>query len=107
MSMDIKADKKIQKTDAADEKVSKRCGFLYDENGRKKDKKFIAVELIPPFNTDDEKLLESAHYLKNAGVDVLTFPDSPSGRTKSRFCPYGSKSLQGNRYRCNASCMLS
>ena len=37
MSMDIKADKKIQKTDAADEKVSKRCGFLYDENGRKKD----------------------------------------------------------------------
>ena len=48
----------------------------------KKDKKFIAVELIPPFNTDDEKLLESAHYLKNAGVDVLTFPDSPSGRTR-------------------------
>ena len=30
MSMDIKADKKIQKTDAADEKVSKRCGFLYE-----------------------------------------------------------------------------
>lgn len=82
MSMDIKADKKIQKADTADEKVSKKCGFLYDENGRKKDKKFIAVELIPPFNTDDEKLLESAHYLKNAGVDVLTFPDSPSGRTR-------------------------
>lgn len=82
MSMDIKADKKIRKADSADEKVSKKCGFLYDENGRKKDKKFIAVELIPPFNTDDEKLLESAHYLKNAGVDVLTFPDSPSGRTR-------------------------
>ena len=44
--------------------------------------KIIAVELAPPFDADDEKLLESAHLLKNAGVDVLTFPDSPSGRTR-------------------------
>ena len=59
-----------------------RHGFLYDENGERKQKKLIAVELAPPFNADDEKLLESAHLLKNAGVDVLTFPDSPSGRTR-------------------------
>ena len=58
------------------------CGFLYDENGVKKRKKLIAVELAPPFNTDDEKLLEAAHFLKSAKVDVLTFPDSPSGRTR-------------------------
>ena len=59
-----------------------RHGFLYDENGERKQKKLIAVELAPPFDADDEKLLESAHLLKNAGVDVLTFPDSPSGRTR-------------------------
>ncbi|WP_333650381.1 bifunctional homocysteine S-methyltransferase/methylenetetrahydrofolate reductase [Lacrimispora sp.] len=59
-----------------------RKGFLYDENGERKKKKFIAVELAPPFNADDEKLLEAAHILKNADVDVLTFPDSPSGRTR-------------------------
>ncbi len=80
--MDIKSEKHIEKSIAATTKNPVNCGFLYDETGRKKDKKFIAVELIPPFNTDDEKLLESAHYLKNAGVDVLTFPDSPSGRTR-------------------------
>lgn len=80
--MDIKSEKHIEKSIAVTAKNPVNCGFLYDETGRKKDKKFIAVELIPPFNTDDEKLLESAHYLKNAGVDVLTFPDSPSGRTR-------------------------
>ena len=80
--MDIKSEKHIEKSIAVMAKNPVNCGFLYDETGRKKDKKFIAVELIPPFNTDDEKLLESAHYLKNAGVDVLTFPDSPSGRTR-------------------------
>lgn len=59
-----------------------RRSFIYDEKGNRKNKKLIAVELAPPFNADDEKLLESAHILKNADVDVLTFPDSPSGRTR-------------------------
>lgn len=45
--------------------------------------KLIAVELAPPLNGDDEKLISSALYLKNKGVDVLTFPDSPSGRTRA------------------------
>lgn len=30
----------------------------------------------------DEKILEAAYRLKDAGVDVVTFPDSPSGRTR-------------------------
>lgn len=60
----------------------KKRGFLYDENGELKKKKLIAVELAPPFDANDEKLLESAHSLIGAGVDVLTFPDSPSGRTR-------------------------
>ncbi|MGN1188666.1 MAG: methylenetetrahydrofolate reductase, partial [Lachnospiraceae bacterium] len=60
----------------------KRKGFLYDQDGNIRNKKFIAVELAPPFDANDEKLLESAHALVGAGVDVLTFPDSPSGRTR-------------------------
>lgn len=48
-----------------------------------KKEKLIAVELAPPLNGDDEKLISSAIYLKNKGVDVLTFPDSPSGRTRA------------------------
>ncbi len=60
----------------------KKMGFFYDENGNLKEKKLIAVELAPPANADDEKLLEAAHMLQKSGVDVLTFPDSPSGRTR-------------------------
>lgn len=60
----------------------KKKGFLYDADGNIKKKKFIAVELAPPFDANDGKLLESAHALTGAEVDVLTFPDSPSGRTR-------------------------
>lgn len=45
-------------------------------------RKLVAVELAPPFDADDDNLLESAYLLKKAGVDLLTFPDSPSGRTR-------------------------
>lgn len=44
--------------------------------------KYIAVELAPPMDANDEKILEAASSLKDVGVDVLTFPDSPSGRTR-------------------------
>lgn len=47
-----------------------------------KDRKLIAVELAPPFNADDEKLMDAANRLKNCAVDAVTFPDSPSGRTR-------------------------
>lgn len=49
----------------------------------KEGKKLIAVELAPPFGSDDEKLMDAAHLLQRSGVDVLTFPDSPSGRTRA------------------------
>lgn len=49
----------------------------------KSDKKLIAVELAPPLGSDDEALMDAAHLLKKSGVDVLTFPDSPSGRTRA------------------------
>mgnify|MGYP004504974183 FL=1 len=44
--------------------------------------KLIAVELAPPLNANDANVLKGAHMLKELGVDVLTFPDSPSGRTR-------------------------
>lgn len=59
-----------------------RKGFLYDASGLPKSGKLIAVELAPPLDADDKKLLAAANELKNCNVDVLTFPDSPSGRTR-------------------------
>lgn len=49
----------------------------------KAEEKLIAVELAPPVDSDDEKLMEAAHILENSGVSVVTFPDSPSGRTRA------------------------
>ncbi len=64
------------------EKTVIKKSFFRNADGTIKDKKLIAVELAPPFGADDKKLLEAAHMLKGLGVDVLTFPDSPSGRTR-------------------------
>ncbi len=57
----------------------KDCSFYAEKEG----KKLIAVELAPPLGSDDEKLMDAAHLLLKSGVDVLTFPDSPSGRTRA------------------------
>lgn len=57
--------------------------FYSDKLKSANGKKLIAVELAPPFGIDDEKLMDAAHLLKKNGVDVLTFPDSPSGRTRA------------------------
>lgn len=45
--------------------------------------KLIAVELAPPVDSNDQKVLDAAHILKQSHVDVVTFPDSPSGRTRA------------------------
>lgn len=55
------------------------ASFFAGKNG----KKLIAVELAPPLGSDDEALMDAAHLLEKSGVDVLTFPDSPSGRTRA------------------------
>lgn len=61
---------------------SVKNGFFRNPDGSLKQKKLIAVELAPPANVNDEKLMEAAHILEKADVDVVTFPDSPSGRTR-------------------------
>lgn len=45
--------------------------------------KVIAVELDPPYNADGEKLLACARTLSEYPVDVLTFADSPMGRSRA------------------------
>lgn len=65
------------------EKDSVKRSFFRNADGSVKSKKLVAVELAPPLNADDEKLLQAAEILKGCDVDVLTFPDSPSGRTRT------------------------
>ncbi|MDR3120635.1 MAG: homocysteine S-methyltransferase family protein, partial [Clostridiales bacterium] len=45
--------------------------------------KILAVELDPPLNANYTKLMEDAIRLKNQGVDILTFADSPTGRARA------------------------
>lgn len=73
--------KEKRETAKIDEKKIIR-DFAFFANRENPGKKLIAVELAPPVNANDEKLLESARMLKASGADVLTFPDSPSGRTR-------------------------
>ena len=63
------------------EEVKKGTVKDYSFFGGKK-KKLIAVELAPPIDANDEKIMDAANRLKNCAVDVVTFPDSPSGRTR-------------------------
>lgn len=83
-TVDLTPTVKSDKTSAnnENEKPVIKNSFFRNAYGTIKDKKLIAVELAPPFGADDKKLLEAAHMLKGLGVDVLTFPDSPSGRTR-------------------------
>lgn len=69
----------IEGTEPEKPSVSENHAFYAGKEG----KKLIAVELAPPLGSDDAKLMEAAHLLEVAGVDVVTFPDSPSGRTRA------------------------
>lgn len=44
--------------------------------------KVIAVELDPPYDADIDRVMECAHLLKTVGTDVITFADSPLGRSR-------------------------
>lgn len=65
--------------ETAEEKTVIDASFYKGKEG----KKLIAVELAPPLGVDDEKIMDAAFLMKESGVDVLTFPDSPSGRTRA------------------------
>lgn len=44
--------------------------------------KVVIVELDPPFDKNDDKVLNSAKILKECDVDLLTLSDSPLGRAR-------------------------
>lgn len=71
--------KKILKEEAelAVEVVQNEFYSLFD-----KSRKVIAVELDPPFDANDSKILECANKLKELMVDVVTIADSPMGRSR-------------------------
>lgn len=78
----IRMEKPVRKT------PERNSGFWY---GKTAGEKLIAVELSPPPGANDEKVMEAAFRLKNQKVDVVTFPDSPSGRTRADSILMGLK----------------
>jgi methionine synthase / methylenetetrahydrofolate reductase(NADPH) len=44
--------------------------------------KVIAVELDPPYDADVDQIIECAHSLKASNIDMITFADSPMGRSR-------------------------
>ncbi len=75
--------KKYKPSEAADNALQPNVTDNSFYRTVKPEDKLIAVELAPPVDSDDEKLMEAAHILQNSGVNVVTFPDSPSGRTRA------------------------
>lgn len=49
----------------------------------KSGQKVVAVELDPPYDSDYEKIMEHAQYLKDRNVDIITMADSPGGRSRA------------------------
>lgn len=45
-------------------------------------KKVIAVELDPPYDSNDEKIMNCVEALKNTSADIITIADSPMGRSR-------------------------
>lgn len=82
LSRQVSVVKKSVKEESKAEKASENPVPL-KKKWFESDKKLIAVELSPPPAAHDEKLMEAAHLLKAYQVDVVTFPDSPSGRTRA------------------------
>lgn len=76
----VQPEKNVSLSTSEHEKITKKDNSFF---AGKAGKKLIAVELAPPLGSYDEKLMDAAHLLRRSGVDVLTFPDSPSGRTRA------------------------
>ena len=45
-------------------------------------KKVIAVELDPPYDSNDDKIMNCVEALKNTSADIITIADSPMGRSR-------------------------
>ena len=45
--------------------------------------KVLVVELDPPYNGNDEKIIQASAMLKQVGADMITFSDSPMGKMRT------------------------
>lgn len=54
-------------------------------------KKVVVAELDPPHNGDCEKIIQGSLLLKEAGVDLVTFSDSPMGKLRADSILTGAK----------------
>ncbi len=54
-------------------------------------KKVVAVELDPPFDANIDHIMECAHSLKAVKPDIITFADSPMGRSRVDSILMGTK----------------
>lgn len=62
-----------------EERIKRQSTFIERlESG----KKVIAVELDPPYDNNDEKIMNSVNALKNTSADIITIADSPMGRSR-------------------------
>lgn len=84
LSAALNGNAKVSRPDGSDSLIPEtvREDKAFYSTALKEKRKIIAVELAPPVNGDDSNIINGAKLLKNMGVDVLTFPDSPSGRTR-------------------------
>lgn len=77
---------KITSVEPGVELVSKERSVVAKENPflekLKSGKKVIAVELDPPYDGNDGKIMECAHVLQKLNVDMITIADSPMGRSR-------------------------
>lgn len=53
--------------------------------------KAVVAELDPPHNGDCEKIIQGALLIKEAGVDLVTFSDSPMGKLRADSVLTGAK----------------
>lgn len=54
-------------------------------------KKVVAIELDPPYDANIDHIMECAHSLKKVKADIITFADSPMGRSRVDSILMGTK----------------
>ncbi|MDO4555971.1 MAG: bifunctional homocysteine S-methyltransferase/methylenetetrahydrofolate reductase [Lachnospiraceae bacterium] len=71
----------------------KRYPFPFIEK-MERGEKTVVVELDPPFDEDNTKLMEGAFYLKEKGIDAVTIADSPMARSRADSFLVASKLIR-------------
>lgn len=84
---EIITDNVVKPEETKEISVSRNKFYQLMESG----KKVITVELDPPYDANAQKIMDCAHLLKAAGVDMITFADSPMGKARADSIMMGIK----------------